>query len=161
MNIHHQASLQIACDNPPHAHWPSEAQFTTWVNLALTSHAKTDMLVAIRLVDRAEMQQLNAHYRGKNKPTNILSFPFEGCLDETPQLLGDLIICPEVLALEAEQQHKSLPHHYAHLCIHGCLHLLGFDHEDASEAAIMEQLEIDLLQQLHIPNPYQWTHPHE
>ena len=113
--------------------------------------------VNVLLVSSTESQQLNAEWRGKDKPTNVLSFPFEmpeGLLAESEELLGDLVICPEVLVQEALDQHKSLAHHFAHMLVHGMLHLQGYDHEDDNEAQVMEQMEIDILRQVGLENPY-------
>lgn len=102
------------------------------------------------------MTALNTEYRGKQGATNILSFPFElpECV-EGIDLLGDLVVCSEVLACEADAQHKLLTSHWAHIIIHGVLHLLGHDHIKDDEAIKMESLEIKVLQQLNIDNPYQ------
>lgn len=111
--------------------------------------------VTLRFVDESESQALNACYRDKDKPTNVLSFPAE-LPDFIPSdLLGDLVLCHSVIVAEAKQQNKPLDHHYIHLCVHGTLHLLGFDHIDDDEAEIMEQHEITLLAQLSIDDPYQ------
>lgn len=115
--------------------------------------------VAVCIVDENSMQAINNEYRGKNKPTNILSFPFEtpeGLPDDALEIdfLGDLVICPQVLSNEATMQKKSLDAHWKHILIHGILHLLGYDHIEDDEAEIMENLEISLLSQLSIDNPY-------
>lgn len=116
--------------------------------------------IGIRLVDNAESQSLNLHYRHKDKPTNVLSFPSElpeeilPMLDEVP--LGDLVICIPVVLQEAAEQHKTPEAHFAHMVVHGTLHLMGYDHElGAQEAAEMEALEIQVLQQLGFGNPYE------
>jgi probable rRNA maturation factor len=137
---------------------PSEAEFVRWANLALLPDAPADAEVTIRIVDDEESQQLNRDYRGKDKPTNVLSFPFESPIDLPPEaelsLLGDLVIClPQVLREAAEQQKPEL-HHWAHLVIHGMLHLQGHDHENEEEAQLMETREVQLLAQLNIPDPY-------
>ena len=99
---------------------------------------------------------LNRDYRGKDYATNVLSFPAEGAMgDGGMQLLGDIAICAPVVAHEAQQQDKRTRHHHAHLCIHGVLHLLGYDHEDAVAADAMEAIEIRALAQLDFPNPYE------
>ncbi|MBE0506029.1 MAG: rRNA maturation RNase YbeY [Marinospirillum sp.] len=137
---------------------PTEAEFVRWASLALLPDAPADAEVTLRIVDDEESQQLNRDYRGKNKPTNVLSFPFESPIDLPPEaelsLLGDLVIClPQVLREAAEQQKPAL-HHWAHLVIHGMLHLQGYDHEDEEEAQYMEAKEVQLLAQLNIPDPY-------
>lgn len=138
---------------------PAVSQLTRWVDLTLSHQgfeASPDLPVemTIRIVDERESQQLNAQYRDKDKPTNVLSFAYEG-LDQIPlALLGDLVICAPVVLQEALEQGKSLTAHWAHLVIHGTLHLLGHDHIDDIEAEIMEALEIEILAQLGFPDPY-------
>lgn len=133
---------------------PGEAQFQTWIDAALADQDQ-EFEVVIRLVDEAESAQLNQEYRGKTGPTNVLSFEFE-VPDGIPlNLLGDLVICAPLVEKEALEQHKLVAHHWAHLVIHGVLHLRGFDHLDDAEADEMETKEIAILEQLNIPNPYQ------
>ena len=122
---------------------PSDEQFQHWVNIALAQTKKTGELT-IRLVEINEIQQLNRQYRGKDAPTNVLSFPFEApdCIELN--LLGDIVICIEVIAKEAQEQNKDYHSHWAHMVIHGCLHLLGYDHISDEEAMKMESLEIDI-----------------
>ena len=115
--------------------------------------------VVIRIVDESESEQLNTDYRQKTSPTNILSFPFEppeglpvDALEVFP--LGDLVVCASIVAKEAKQQGKAELSHWAHMIIHGCLHLQGYDHIDSEEATVMEAFEVKLLQQLQISNPY-------
>ena len=115
---------------------------------------RLDFEVCVRICDADESAQLNNAYRGKNKPTNVLSFPADMDLPQA-QVLGDLAICWPVVCAEAQAQQKSLQHHLNHLFVHGLLHLLGFDHEDDTEAKAMESLEIRILQRLHIANPYE------
>lgn len=148
--------LQLATEQPDAC--PDESDFFRWVELALQPGSPTDAEVTIRIVDDEESQQLNHTYRGKNKPTNVLSFPFEHPIDLPPDaelsLLGDLVICLPQVQREAAEQGKPVAHHWAHLVIHGLLHLQGHDHETDEEAQIMENLEIALLEQLGITNPY-------
>ncbi|MGB0732306.1 MAG: rRNA maturation RNase YbeY [Pontibacterium sp.] len=139
---------------------PSDAQFALWANTALANLGE-DAEVTCRLVNEAESQALNRDYRGKDKPTNVLSFPFEmpeGMPhledDESVALLGDLIICVEVVIREAGEQNKPIEHHWAHMVVHGLLHLCGYDHIEDEEAEEMEQLEHELLAKLEIPDPY-------
>jgi len=131
---------------------PSSQQFRSWAELVLQKPG--DYQLAIRVVDEQESQQLNAEYRGKDKPTNVLSFPMEMPEQLEEQLLGDLVICAPVVEQEAHQQNKPVLSHWAHMVIHGMLHLQGFDHETEAEAEAMESREIQLLQQLGIDNPY-------
>ncbi len=132
---------------------PSLEQFNLWVD-AVLNHFNKEYQVSIEIVDLATSQQLNNDYRGKDKPTNVLSFPLElpDYIDEP--LLGDLAICAEVVKKEAQEQNKKEVDHWAHLTIHGTLHLLGFDHIEEEEANEMESLEILILNQLNISNPY-------
>jgi len=134
---------------------PSDDGFQLWVDKALADYSQ-DAEVVIRIVDTEEMTELNSQYRAKQGPTNILSFPFElpdGI--EGIDLLGDLVVCAAVLEQEAKQQNKALSAHWAHIIIHGVLHLLGYDHLTDDEAIEMESKEVVLLQELHIDNPYQ------
>ena len=143
---------QAAIDEPL---LPSLEQLTHWVGCVFSRHPDDDRLeLTIRFVDEEESQALNRDYREKDKPTNVLSFPFENPPGITLPLLGDLIICHAVVAREAEEQHKPLAHHYAHMVVHGTLHLMGYDHIEEQEAEEMEQLERELLATLNIPDPY-------
>ena len=110
--------------------------------------------LAIRLVDEREGRSLNRHYRGKDYATNVLSFPAELPEGVTLPLLGDLVVCAPVVAREARKQGKLPAAHYAHLTIHGVLHLLGLDHDNEREALVMEQLERDILATLGYTDPY-------
>lgn len=148
--------VQLATEQPELC--PSEEQLFTWCCLALQLPSPKAPEVTIRIVDNPESQQLNNDYRGKNQPTNVLSFPFEAPIDLPAEaelsLLGDLVIClPKVIKEAAEQQKPALSH-WAHLVIHGMLHLQGYDHETEPEAELMENLEIELLAKLGINNPY-------
>lgn len=134
---------------------PTEEQLTLWASTALKG--RTDFEepeLTIRLTDEEESQALNSEYRGKDKPTNVLSFPFEMPPGIPLELLGDLIICVGVVEQEAQEQAKTIEAHWAHMVIHGCLHLLGYDHIKDDEAEEMEALERDLLASLGYPDPY-------
>lgn len=133
---------------------PSNEQLNKWVNSALAQYNRPFELT-IRLVEQEESQALNSQYRGKDKPTNVLSFPFEVPEGVELNLLGDLIICAQVVSNEANEQGKTLTAHWAHMVIHGCLHLLGYDHISDDEAEEMETLEIDILKKLGFNNPYE------
>lgn len=134
---------------------PSLPQLTHWVSCVFAHHADDQRReVTIRFVDENESQTLNRDYRGNNKPTNVLSFPFESPPGIELPLLGDLVICHAVVAQEASEQGKPLEHHYAHMVVHGILHLMGYDHMDDQEAEEMEQFERELLAELNIPDPY-------
>lgn len=134
--------------------YPSEPQFQTWVDAVLTDPSQ-DSEIVIRLVDNAESAELNQQYRQKAGPTNILSFPFEAPAGIEMDLLGDLVICAPLITQEAAEQDKAAMEHWAHITVHGVLHLLGYDHVDDDEAEQMEALEIKILSQLNIANPYQ------
>ena len=114
-----------------------------------------DSEVTLRLVDESESQALNHQYRGKDRPTNVLSFPFEAPAGITVPLAGDLVICAPVVAREAMEQSKTSEAHWAHMVIHGLLHLQGYDHIEDEEAEVMEALEIRLLADLGYGNPYE------
>lgn len=143
---------------------PSSVLLAQWANLAYQSVAKTPTEVTIRLVDELEMAELNEAYRGKKGTTNVLSFPFESDFEldvemtegseAVPDLLGDIVICHNVIQREAREQNKSETHHYAHMVTHGVLHLCGYDHLDDGEAQEMEALEVKVLAQSLIQNPY-------
>ncbi|BBN82402.1 endoribonuclease YbeY [Pseudoalteromonas sp. A25] len=142
--------LQIACEFED---LPSQAQFELWASKALQPYLEHSELT-IRIADEHESQELNHQYRGKNKPTNVLSFPFEAPPGIELPLVGDLIICPQVVKQEAIEQEKSFHEHFAHMVIHGCLHLLGFDHINEQDAMEMESLEKEFLATLGISDPY-------
>lgn len=141
-----QLSLQIASNM---AHIPKPAHFKKWVNATL----RVDTEVTIRIVDVEEGRMLNHTYRGKDYATNVLTFP----LTEYPHLLGDIIICAPIVEAEAKAQNKPLEAHFAHLTVHGVLHLHGYDHETEAQAALMESIEVTTLQKLGYSNPYLMT----
>jgi probable rRNA maturation factor len=149
----HLIDLQVACTTDE---LPSQAQLQLWVETALSTASQTTQTfeLTIRLVEPEESQQLNNQFRGQNKPTNVLSFPFEVPEGITLNLLGDLVICVDIMKNEAKLQNKNLFDHWAHLVIHGCFHLLGFDHISDIEAVEMEGIEVAALAKLHINNPY-------
>jgi len=136
-------SVQYACNREG---LPLRADFVRWARAALIGGGQ----VTIRLVDADEGQALNRDYRGKDYATNVLSFPYE----TEPLVMGDLVICPAVVAREAAEQNKPLAAHYAHLTVHGMLHLQGWDHEDDVEARDMEDEERTILAALGYPDPY-------
>ncbi|MDE2197334.1 MAG: rRNA maturation RNase YbeY [Gammaproteobacteria bacterium] len=132
---------------------PSRAQFSRWVAAALEGR-RAMAEVAIRLVDEEESRALNRSWRNQDYPTNVLSFP-AGLPDGVPlPLLGDLVMCAPLVAREAAEQGKSPAAHWAHLTVHGSLHLLGYDHESEAQAAVMEPLETAILRTLGFPDPY-------
>ncbi len=148
--------LQNALQSVPKG-LPGEADFQRWVEAVLSKvePGRDEAQLTIRITDEAEVQELNRTYRHKDKPTNVLSFPFEAPPGVELPLLGDIIICAAVVAREAVEQDKPLEAHWAHMVIHGTLHLLGYDHIDEAEAERMEGLEITLLAGLGYANPYQ------
>ena len=136
---------------------PAAASFRRWAAVAFAGRIREADL-AIRIVGEDEGRALNRHYRGKDYATNVLSFPAElpeGLPEDVHMpLLGDLVICAPVVAREADEQGKPRNAHYAHLTVHGVLHLLGWDHEDEKEAEAMEQLEREILAELGVDDPY-------
>jgi probable rRNA maturation factor len=145
-------NLQIACDDPLPVNGKT---IKHWLKLTLKEQL-CRREVTVRLVTKDEITALNTTYRNKNKPTNVLAFPSQ--LPDSIVLkyspLGDIVICPAVLLQEALEQKKTLLDHWAHIVIHGCLHLLGFDHIETQDATRMQAKEIELLKQLNINNPY-------
>ena len=145
-----ELDLQIACEFED---LPSHEQFELWADKALSAYREHAELT-IRIADEAESQELNSQYRGKDKPTNVLSFPFDSPPGIELPLVGDLIICPQVVKAESIEQEKRFHEHFAHMTIHGCLHLLGFDHINEQDAIEMEGIEKTLLAELGIDDPY-------
>lgn len=143
--------LQLACDSE--SGLPEEALFQRWLDAAVLPFQE-DAEVTVRLVDEAESHELNLTYRGKDKSTNVLSFPFEAPPGIELPLLGDLVICRQVVELEAQEQGKPLEAHWAHMVVHGSLHLLGYDHIEDNEAEEMEALETEIMLALGYADPY-------
>ena len=137
------ASIQFASNS---AEIPTANQFRKWAKAA----TRIDTEVTIRIVDEEEGRILNSTYRGKDYPTNVLTFP----LTEEPHLMGDIVICAPVVEAEARAQNKTLEAHYAHLTVHGVLHLHGYDHETEPQAELMEAIEIQIITKLGYANPY-------
>ena len=131
---------------------PAVADFRRWAVAALGEVADAEL--AVRVVDREESRRLNATYRGKDAPTNVLSFPADLPPGVDLPLLGDIVICAPLVAREADEQHKALADHWAHLTVHGVLHLLGHDHRTDEEAAAMEALETRILAGLGCADPW-------
>ncbi|BCL67352.1 MAG: rRNA maturation RNase YbeY [Haemophilus haemolyticus] len=143
--------LQIATENIEGL--PTEEQIVQWATAAVQPEGD-EVEMTVRIVDEAESHELNLTYRGKDRPTNVLSFPFE-CPDEVElPLLGDLVICRQVVEREAVEQEKPLMAHWAHMVVHGSLHLLGYDHVEDNEAEEMESLETQIMQGLGFDDPY-------
>lgn len=143
--------LQLACED--NTGLPDESQFQTWLD-AVIPQFQEESEVTIRLVDTAESHELNLTYRGMDKPTNVLSFPFEAPPGMEMPLLGDLIICRQVVEREAKEQNVSLDFHWAHMVVHGSLHLLGYDHIEDDEAEEMEGIETEIMLALGYEDPY-------
>ncbi len=151
-------TIQIAVDGDEAVGLPDEAACRRWVESALVSRSEGAQLT-LRIVDRGEMTQLNETYRHKTGPTNVLSFPCD-CGDLlSPPLLGDIVICAGRVVDEAREQGKAPADHWAHLVVHGCLHLLGYEHDESDEAERMEALEVGILAGLGIPDPYRPVAP--
>ncbi|WP_348666161.1 rRNA maturation RNase YbeY [Arsenophonus symbiont of Ornithomya chloropus] len=143
--------LQIACND--NTGLPSKHLFQNWLE-AFLPNFQYKSEITIRIVDILESQNLNLKYRGKNKATNVLSFPFESPKNISLPLLGDLIICRQIIEKETLEQKKTINAHWLHIVIHGCLHLLKFDHINNLEAKKMENIEINIMKMLGYPNPY-------
>ena len=143
--------LQLACASPDGL--PSEAQLQGWLEGTILGFQQ-EAEVTVRIVDEAESRELNHTYRGKDKPTNVLSFPFEAPPGLELPLLGDLVICRQVVEAEAVEQGKPLMAHWAHMVVHGSLHLLGYDHIDDQDADEMEALETEIMQKMRFNDPY-------
>jgi len=135
--------VQYATDSPD---IPTRSQFRRWVKAALMQDAE----IVLRIVDEPEGCELNNHFRKKNYATNVLTFVY----DDTQLLTGDIVLCAAIIRKEARQQHKNLMAHYAHLTVHGILHLQGYDHIEDAEAVIMEQMETQILARLGYDDPY-------
>ncbi len=146
----HIIDVQYATDC---AGLPEKEQFRLWADAVLQSIDVVSEL-SIRVVDEQESAALNEKWRNKNGPTNVLSFPADVPGEVQPRPLGDIVVCAPVIAREAVEQGKLLNAHWAHVLIHGTLHLLGYDHIEGQQAQIMESLEIDILNKLEINNPY-------
>jgi probable rRNA maturation factor len=140
-------------DEAPTPHNPSDTQFEQWVDKALANIADAPHSgeITIKIIDEEESAVLNQTFREKDGPTNVLSFPYDNPGDF---FMGDIAICANLVAKEAQDQDKSIEAHWAHLVVHGVLHLMGYDHIEESDAKTMERLEIDVLSSLGYENPY-------
>jgi len=121
----------------------------------ITDLGKGESELLIRIVDRDEIQTLNNTYRHKDKPTNVLSFPSDLPIEIDESILGDVVICTDVVLEEANEQKKTFDNHLTHMAVHGTLHLLGYDHIEENDAIKMEALEIKILEKMKIANPYE------
>ncbi len=155
-----QVSVEVVDETQGSGDLPEPAAVEGWVRAALDRASgvpERTIEVAVLLVSEEAMQVLNRDYRGKDKPTNVLSFPggeLAGLPPDVPYALGDIVLCPAVVAAEAAEQGKTGGQHWAHLCVHGALHLAGYDHVEAADAREMEGLETRVLAELGIPDPY-------
>ena len=132
---------------------PNEEDFQKWASVIESKIYSADE-VALRIVDENEITHLNEQYRKKSGPTNVLSFPAELHNEIDVSFLGDIIICAPIVVKEAEEQDKTLLSHWAHMTVHGILHLQGYDHINDQDAAVMEALEMEILEKLDFANPY-------
>ncbi len=154
-NVH--VEVDVACD---HSSTPATASIESWVTRAIAGAGlKPDkhLEVSVRVVDSDEIRTLNRDYRHRNNPTNVLSFPtgdIAGLPDEAGRVLGDIVACAPVIAKEATDQGKAPVDHWAHMIVHGTLHLLGYEHQEEGEAAAMEALEVTILAGLGVGDPY-------
>jgi probable rRNA maturation factor len=151
------ADVQVACDD---SEIPQAVDLQSWAAEAVGQSGRApagETEIAVRIVGADEIQSLNRLYRDKDYPTNVLSFPagdIEGLPADAPRLLGDIVVCASVVAAEAGEQGKAVADHWAHMIVHGTLHLLGFDHENDAEAAEMEALETRILASQSVTDPY-------
>lgn len=159
MKLHLDVQISEALQNTDYA-LPSEDTIRQWVQCSITAHQKktrqqkNEFELSLRMVENDEARQINKQFRNKDQATNVLSFPAD--ISELPghPLLGDILICAPLVLQEARQQGKTAQAHWAHLIVHGSLHLLGYDHIQEQDAKKMESLEISVLEQLHFANPY-------
>jgi len=148
-------NLQVDIQNASKLSIPTDSELSNWVGAAIEmAHGPANAEVSLRLVDEAEMSQLNLSYRDKTGPTNVLSFPSDLPIELEIPLLGDIVVCAPVVVLEAQAQHKPIQAHWAHMIVHGSLHLLGYDHVDPADAETMEALETAVMKNLNYPCPY-------
>jgi probable rRNA maturation factor len=148
VNLHYEDVSQAADEIP------DAARFQQWAEAALANESRESVSLSVRIVDEAEIQDLNNRYRNKPKPTNVLSFPFEDPPGVVSDELGDVVLCAPVVRREAAEQGKEVAAHWAHLLVHGVLHLCGHDHQTDDEAEQMEREEIRILANLGFPDPY-------
>ena len=147
--------IQLADDS---ATTPDVQQIRSWVAAVFTILERSPLALTVRVVGEEEMTKLNQRHRGRNQPTNVLSFPIEPLPGMSTDLLGDVVICGPVVDREAAIQHKLPMSHWAHMVVHGMLHLFGYDHESDQEATAMETLEKSVLKGLGFSDPYQGEH---
>jgi probable rRNA maturation factor len=153
--VNHEIDVQLACEEDVTPHPDTIA---AWVNRAIDAAGRSgDVEVSVRIVAADEIRELNRDYRDKDEATNVLSFPagdMAGIPAGAPEMLGDIVVCASVVRDEASDQGKSLEDHWAHMLVHGTLHLLGFDHETEPQAEEMESLETRILAEHGLADPY-------
>ena len=149
--MNYQIDIEV---NSQHPLIPSQEKCEAWITAVLQHQKLNNAEVSVYVVDEDEGRQINRDYRGKDYATNVLSFPADIPEEVGVPLLGDLVICAPVIEREAKEQNKDINAHWAHMLVHGSLHLLGYDHMEETEADLMEELETRLLQQLGFPPPY-------
>lgn len=150
--MNYQIDIEV---NSQHPLIPSQEKCETWITAVLQHQKLNNAEVSLYVVDEDEGRQINHDYRGKDYATNVLSFPADIPEEVGVPLLGDLVICAPVIEREAKDQNKDINAHWAHMLVHGSLHLLGYDHIEDRDAELMEELETHLLQQLGFPPPYE------
>ena len=150
-NTSHHLDIQWACDDE----FSLNESIQQWADLCLNSITVDASEISLRIVSADEMIALNSEYRGKNKITNVLSFPLDVRSENNRQLLGDIAICTDLVKTEAKEQEKPVEAHFAHLLVHGILHLSGYDHTDDKEAEVMENLERKILADIGFSDPYE------
>ncbi len=159
MGVSSSNGIEISwgCHQNP-ATMPEDELIKAWSSEALTASdlGTAAVSVSIRIVSSEEMTSLNSEFRSIKAPTNVLSFPMDAESDEGRRLLGDIAICADVVIAEAQAQRKSVNAHFAHMLVHGILHLRGFDHLEDHQALKMEQIEIEILRTMGFPNPYKY-----
>ena len=147
-------ALDLAIQKPYKGSTPSRAEFARWIGRATAIKRKCQGAITLRIVDTAESAALNTAWRRKASPTNVLTFPLHTTLPNAPRVLGDIVVCAPVIKAEAKHQRKLIKAHWAHMVIHGVLHLLGYDHQQTLAARRMERLEIKLLAEFGFADPY-------
>jgi probable rRNA maturation factor len=148
---HREVKLKLATQYAARAvEVPPRSAFRKWIKAALTHDAE----IGLRVVDEAEGHSLNRNFRDRDYATNVLTFIYDNAGPSAQSLAGDIVLCAPVIEREAREQHKNLTAHYAHLTVHGVLHLQGYDHESDVEAATMEQMEAEIVERLGYENPY-------
>ena len=150
--MNNSVEVQLAHGDDP---VPDGPRIIDWVDCALKAVQKRAVAITVRVVTRDEMQNLNLRFRGQNSATNVLSFPSDDHGSQGTGVSGDIVVCSVIIQIEAQDQNKAPDAHWAHIIIHGVLHLCGYDHTTDAVATDMESLEVLILHQLGFPDPYQ------